>query len=181
METATPTLSKGLLSECKKLKLTPQEKAFADLLNAGWKEKDAYLIVGLYKQLLSPEANTKNMRLLIDTKPFFNSYLKDIEREKQYISMQTQGMPTDTTKSEIASVTEEDISNELSKDAQLKELITAKKKATIGTKEWLDIKKMIADITQVKKEESKDEASLVHYYLPLTCNVCSLYIKNKKN
>ena len=182
METATPTLSKGLITECKKLKITPQEKAFADLLNAGWKEKDSYLVTGLYKHLLSEEANTRNMRSLL-AKDTFTEYMEELEKDKKYIEMKlkevSQTAITTAPTTEVLQVTEEDISNELSKDAQLKELITAKKAATIGSKEWLDIKKMIADITQVKKEEIKDEASLVHYYLPLTCNVCSLYNKNK--
>lgn len=39
---------------------------------------------------------------------------------------------------------------------------------------------MIADITQIKKDEIKEEDTTVHFYLPLSCNNCSLYLAAKK-
>ena len=51
---------------------------------------------------------------------------------------------------------------------------------TFGSKEWLDTNKMIADITRMKQEEVKTEDNTVHYFIPLTCHKCSLYINNKK-
>ena len=70
--------------------------------------------------------------------------------------------------------------NEISKEAMLKDLAKARKKMTFGSKEWLDTNKMIADITRMKQEEVKTEDNTVHYFIPLTCHKCSLYINNKK-
>ena len=48
------------------------------------------------------------------------------------------------------------------------------------SKEWLEIKKMIADITQAKRDEIQTEDNTIHYYLPLTCSQCSLYKAAKR-
>lgn len=164
------TFQRKLISDCKKLKISVQEKAFADLMAVGWKDKDAYLLTGLYNPIYTPLANEKDMNaLLLDDKEFKDYYtlaLKRVERIGK--------------KDDEETISEDDIANELSKDTQLRELIAAKKKYAEGTKEWLDIKKMIADITQVKKDEIKEEDTTVHYYLPLSCNKCSLYQKEKK-
>ena len=72
------------------------------------------------------------------------------------------------------------MATELSKEHQLKELLIAKSKQPVGSKEWLDIKKMIADITQAKKEEIQTEDNTIHYYLPIGCLSCELYQKAHK-
>ena len=73
-----------------------------------------------------------------------------------------------------------DMQSELSKENQLRELLIAKKKLTVGTSEWLKIVQTIADITQAKKDEIQTEDNTIHYYLPLTCSMCELYQKAKK-
>lgn len=47
-------------------------------------------------------------------------------------------------------------------------------------KDRLDALMKIADLQQMKKEETKTEEDKVHFYLPLTCHHCELYI-NRKN
>ena len=43
-----------------------------------------------------------------------------------------------------------------------------------------DIAMKIADLQRMKQDENKDETELVHFYLPLTCKRCSLYVAEKK-
>ena len=43
-----------------------------------------------------------------------------------------------------------------------------------------DIAMKIADLQRMKQDENKDEQELVHFYLPLTCKRCSLYVAEKK-
>ena len=39
----------------------------------------------------------------------------------------------------------------------------------------------LADLQQMKKDPVEEtEDNTVHYYLPLTCHKCSLYIANKR-
>ncbi len=70
--------------------------------------------------------------------------------------------------------------SELSKENQLRDLLVAKKKAVIGSSDWLKIVQTIADITQAKKDEIQTEDNTIHYYLPLTCSQCSLYKAAKR-
>jgi hypothetical protein len=47
---------------------------------------------------------------------------------------------------------------------------------THNVRERNDVLKSIADITRMKQDENKDEAKLIHFYLPLTCKRCNLYV-----
>lgn len=156
-----------LKNECKKYNVSPQEKCFADLMAMGWKDTDAYLMSGLYNMVYSKEANIKDMnRLLVDDVEFKNYWALARKRasrpakeeEEENIDMQT----------------------ELSKENQLRELLIAKKKLTVGAADWLKIVQTIADITQAKKDEIQTEDTTIHYYLPLSCNMCELYKKAQK-
>ena len=155
-----------------------KEKAFADLLALGWKDKDAYLISGLYNPVYNLEMNKKNMNALLSQDKDFMDYLtfinkrvnrrqKESEKEEEFL---------------VEGVSDEDIASELSKENQLRKLIAARKKydGKEGCKEWIDLTKMIADITQIKKDEIKEEDTTTHFYLPISCNNCSLYLAAKK-
>ena len=162
------TFSKGLGSECRKAGISIKEKAFADLLALGWKDKDAYLISGLYNPVYNLEINKKNMNTLLSDDKDFMDYLTSASRKIK--------------RRQKESEKEDDIASELSKENQLRKLIAARKKydGKEGCKEWIDLTKMIADITQIKKDEIKEEDTTVHFYLPLSCNNCSLYLAAKK-
>jgi len=172
------TFSKGLGSECRKAGISIKEKAFADLLALGWKDKDAYLISGLYNPVYNLEINKQNMNALLSADKDFMDYLTSASRKikrRQKESEKEDDISVD-------SISEEDIASELSKENQLRKLIAARKKydGKEGCKEWIDLTKMIADITQIKKDEIKEEDTTVHFYLPLSCNNCSLYLAAKK-
>ena len=172
------TFSKGLGSECRKTGSSIKEKAFADLLALGWKDKDAYLISGLYNPVYNLEINKKNMNTLLSDDKDFMDYLTSASRKikrRQKESEKEDDISVD-------GISEEDIASELSKENQLRKLIAARKKydGKEGCKEWIDLTKMIADITQIKKDEIKEEDTTVHFYLPLSCNNCSLYLAAKK-
>lgn len=53
------SFSRGLSGECKRSRISFKEKAFADLIAMGWKDKDAYLISGLYNPVYSSKVNEK--------------------------------------------------------------------------------------------------------------------------
>ena len=58
-----------------------KEKAFADLLALGWKDKDAYLISGLYNPVYNLEINKKNMNTLLSDDKDFMDYLTSASRK----------------------------------------------------------------------------------------------------
>lgn len=122
--------------------------------------------------------NKKNMNALLSQDKDFMDYLtfinkrvnrrqKESEKEEEFL---------------VEGVSDEDIASELSKENQLRKLIAARKKydGKEGCKEWIDLTKMIADITQIKKDEIKEDTT-THFYLPISCNNCSLYLAAKKN
>ena len=65
------------------------------------------------------------------------------------------------------------------KDTLIEELSLQADSAT-SPKEKSDILMKIADLQRMKSGENKDETELVHFYLPLTCKRCSLYVAEKK-
>lgn len=72
------SLSRGLVSECKRIKISAKEKAFADLVAMGWKDKDAYLVSGLYNPVYSSKANEKDMNKLLTEDERFMAYLTSV-------------------------------------------------------------------------------------------------------
>lgn len=105
------TFSKGLGSECRKAGISIKEKAFADLLALGWKDKDAYLISGLYNPVYNLEINKKNMNTLLSADKDFMDYLTSASRKikrRQKESEKEDDILVD-------GISEEDIASELSK------------------------------------------------------------------
>ena len=172
------TFSKGLGSECRKAGISIKEKAFADLLALGWKDKDAYLISGLYNPVYNLEINKKNMNILLsDDKDFMDNLTSASRKIKR---RQKESEKEDDIL--VDGISEEDIASELSKENQLRKLIAARKKydGKEGCKEWIDLTKMIADITQIKKDEIKRTPqciSICHFHAIIA--PCILPLKRK--
>jgi hypothetical protein len=103
---------------------------------------------------------------------YIDSKTKEIENKKKKAKLEA-------IEAELAASFEIDMTTELSKEAQLKELLVAKQKHPVGSKEWLDIKKMIADISRVKQDDLQEEEDVVHFYVPIQCHNCSLYLAQK--
>lgn len=71
---------------------------------------------------------------------------------------------------ELQNRSKEDILSELNKLATL----------TNDTKLKAEILMKVADLEGMKKQEIKQEEKLIHYYLPLRCSKCELYIRAKE-
>lgn len=61
------------------------------------------------------------------------------------------------------------------KDVLLSELSKMVQR-THNVKEKNEVLKSIASITQMQKLENKDDMKLIHYYVPITCKRCNLYV-----
>ena len=155
--------TKAFKTECRKSALDIQEKIMADLMAIGWKDQNAYVAAYGYGVNYS-DAYHKEQIEKITSRPEFSRYL---ERTRKRYARQ----------SDEASSEEEFDPSCVSKEQLLKDLVLARKKVSYGSKEWIDMTKQIADITQAKKDELKEEDTTIHYYLPLTCDRCSLRIK----
>lgn len=176
---ALPKPSTTLLKDCRKNKLpTPMHKVFCDLIVAGWDKNDAYGFSGLWNPTYSTLMNMQDAEKLLTTNnaviDYIDSRIKETESAKKKAKKQI--LEEERLESENADI---DMSSELSKENQLKELLIAKSKHPVGSKEWLDIKKLIAEISRVKQDEIKEEDELVHFYVPIQCHQCALYEAQK--
>lgn len=179
---ALPKPSNALLKKCKTNKLkTPMHKAFCDLILSGWEKEDAYAFSGLWNPTYSTLMNIQDMNHLLKEDAGVVEYIESKVKEQEALKKKAKKAIEQAEKQELSEI---DMATELSKEAQLKELLSAKALHPVGSKEWLDIKKMIADISRVKQDDIQDEEDVVHFYVPIQCHNCSLYLaqkaKNKK-
>lgn len=145
--------------------LQPDELAFADLLATGWDKTDAFFTAFPDGETWSKSAIDKTIREI--------SAREGVKRRIKEIRV---GKP----KTEKPNVENNNILDEISKESMLRDLAKARNGMKFGSKEWLDTNKLIADLARMKQEVVKTEDNTIHYFIPLTCHKCSLYINNKK-
>lgn len=165
---ALAQFSSTLKSDLRKSKISFREKVFADLLIIGWIEFDAYIASGLFNELYSLKVNEVNMRKLLNENTSFISYLNSRTKSVHNSFSNGNNVSEDVSPSSISDVNYRDkdaIIDALSIEAQ-----------TLKGKDKVDALMKIADLQQMKKEEIVDDRKVVHYYLPLTCNNCKLFL-----
>lgn len=176
---ALPKPTNALLKECKKYKLrTPMHKVFCELVLAGWEKEDAYAFSGLWNPTYSTLMNIQDMNHLLKEDAGVVGYIDMRVKEQEALKKKAKraAAEEEKAKTEIAEI---DMTTELSKEMQLKELLIAKQKHPVGSKEWLDIKKLIADLSKIKQDDMQEEEQIVHFYVPIQCHNCSLYMAQK--
>lgn len=139
--------------------LSCEELAFADLVAVGWDETDAFLLVfrkgsTWIKKALNDEvakllANENVKQRIADTRRVLS------EKQKEAIKQ--------TSRKERNAV----VDTAMSKEQMLYDLQTAVAGMSPGSKEWLDTKKLIVDVTRMKQDEVAKDDSTIHYFLPV--------------
>lgn len=162
--------SRKFKTECSKAKLDPQVRAMAELMVQGWTPQDAFIAVGFYKPALSDEYNKSQIEKYI-TDTDFNVYM---EARRKAIK---RGILKTSVSQEEG---EEQINIPLlDKESVLKEMIKSAMSLPVNDVNRINILQKYSELQQMKKDEVKEEETLIHYYLPLTCNNCSLYMAAK--
>lgn len=163
--------SRKLQTECKKAKLDEQDRAMADLMVLGWSPQDAFIAAGFNKPMLSDEYNKQQLEIKL-AGPDFNKYIearqKSIKRGilKQYTDTQDE----DEDKMEVKILTKEEVLQEAVQTALLLPKNDPKR---------VDVLMKFAELAQMKKEEIKEEDTTIHFFLPLSCKQCSLYMEHQ--
>lgn len=165
--------SKKTKALAKSYDLSVNELAFADLIAAGWDTADAFFFAIQEGETWTMAAVEKAAREILA-----RTTVKKRIRELRKGDLNEMAKETIKGK-EQPQMNDDDVMKQLSKENMLRDLFIARKKMVAGSKDWLETNKMIADITRMKQEEVKTEDNTVHFYLPLTCNKCSLYQKSK--
>lgn len=150
--------------KCKKYYCTAEEVAFADLIISGYSQEDAYQLIFRATTMTNTQIRVSARKLVLNDR--IVRYMSDAR-----VSCQETDGSDDIDEISLDDATKENT---------LMELLKAKAKAKSGSDEWLKIQDRIINITQMKKDEVKDEDKTTHFFLPLTCNNCALYIESKK-
>lgn len=163
--------SRKFKTECSKAKLDPQVRAMAELMVQGWTPQDAYIAVGFNKPALSDEYNKQQIEKYI-TDSDFNVYMESRRKAIKRGILKT-------------SVSQEEDDEQiniplLDKESVLKEMIKSAMSLPVNDVNRINILQKYSELQQMKKDEVKEEETLIHYYLPLTCNNCSLYLSSKR-
>lgn len=156
-------------------KLNPDELAIADLISCGWSAETAFRLVYRVGASWLPEAVKKEAKT-VSSKEGVRMRLK----ENRARVTEADKAKVEESKPVNAEGQDKAILETVSKENMLLDLVKARSKMVVGSKDWLDVNKMIADLTRMKQDEVKTEDTTVHFFLPIKCHQCSLYVKNKK-
>ena len=144
---------------CKALKTAPEVLAFADLCSLGWEPTDAYIVAFRKGATWIKRALKEEVEKLLNSATVQNR----IAENKNVLSERQKEAVKQTSKKERNSV----VDTAMSKEQMLYDLQLAKAKSPAGSKEWIDINKLIVDVTRMKQDEVVGEESTIHHYLPV--------------
>lgn len=157
-------------TECSKAKLDPQVRAMAELMLQGWTAQDSFVVLGFNKPHLTDDYNKQQMDKIITDSDFC-----------KYIETRQRSMRRSASKQVEVEETEDSVPVKLlSKEEVLQEALQTAMLLPKNDPKRVDVLMRFADLAQYKRESIDTENNTIHYYLPLTCNNCSLYL-NKDN
>ena len=144
----------------KEFGLSPERLAFADLLAVGWPADDAYAAtirtgVSTWTQKALSEEISR-----LEKSDEVQNRIQDV---RNVLTIRQKEAVQKASKSERSSI----IANAMSKEQMLFDLQTALNGMKTGSKEWLDTKKMIIDVTRMKQDEVQQDDNTIHYFLPV--------------
>lgn len=142
----------------KQFMLTPEQLAFADLIAAGWQAEDAFFVAfrkGMtwMKNILTQEVD----KLLND-----ENVVRRIESVKGIVNEEKVRAAKNVNKTDRDAI----VDAAMSKEQMLYDLQTAIVGMKAGSKEWLDTKKLIVEVTRMKQEDVAKDDTTIHYFLP---------------
>lgn len=163
METRLQT-SSAIRSVLEKTKIeTVEDLVYADLRRAGWNKSDAFYAA--YWHIYSGYTMIQQNRMMkaIEDNPNIKARINDAGGK----------------------MSKAELSSETSKEKVLTDLVLAKRRTREGSKEWIDLTKMIADYTKIKQDDIKTDDTPIRYYLPVKyprrCDECLIYQQKKRN
>lgn len=144
---------------CKGLKVSPETLAFADLCAVGWEPVDAFFVAYKKGMTWMKKALKEEVEKTLKSK----SVQDRMDEVKRVLSERQKEAVKQTAKKERNTV----VDTAMSKEQMLYDLQTAVTTMAPGSKEWLDTKKLIVDVTRMKQDEVQTENTTIHYFLPV--------------
>ena len=164
-------ISNKLKREAKQAKLEWDVYVMANLVAMGFSQKDAYASV-INKNSTASESYDIMMMKRITEDVNFVSY---VERRKKQLDRKARESEEEKLQQDMEE------GSLMDKETVAWELMKLSKSTSLTPKERGEILMKYADLLQMKKDEVKEEEKLIHFYLPLSCDRCSLYLDAKKN
>lgn len=153
--------------------LTPDDVFFCMLVASGASRGEAYATI-FRPRSTKIETAQRGAAQLAKDKPGINKLIRSFEDNR------ADNDSHKSKKKKKSTETEEKAGNVVQyrdKDAVLSGL--EQTLPYLGGKDRADVLMKIADLQQMKKDENTEEEETVHYYLPLQCYRCSLFIADR--
>lgn len=166
--------SKRFTNETKRYNISVLERAMADMIMMGWDATEAFIATGQYKPTLADEWNKQQIDKIIND-PNILTYMQS--KQKAIRLGRFKKIPRSCDEKDDEQ--EEDVSGKYRSKDEILDALAAEAKFLKG-KDKTDVLMKIADLQQMKKEETIEEDNTVHFYLPISCKSCSLYMKARK-
>lgn len=157
--------------------LTPDDVFFCMLVASGASRGEAYATI-FRPRSTKIETAQRGAAQLAKDKPGINKLIRSFE-DNRAAFLPDNDSPKNKKKKKNTE-TEEKARNVVQyrdKDAVLSGL--EQTLPYLGGKDRADVLMKIADLQQMKKDENTEEEETVHYYLPLQCYRCSLFIADR--
>lgn len=158
--------TQGLKRLSKKVGLTAERMAMADLVAVGWEPVDAWVMCVREGLTWDRRALEREVEKLVERDEF--------KRRVDAVRNMLSSAQLEKFLAERDSIKKRDIKKKTSKDALLQDLLAARENVRPGTLDYAKMTMQIADLTNAKKEETVKEDTTIHYFLPLKCSACSI-------
>lgn len=162
--------SSKLTKASRKLRLSVEEVAMSELMAIGWDQIDAYLVT-FHKGLSKAEPELRSITDDIVNNPSFKKHMEEVNLKVKEDNIAASKRITGEDDTFI---------EQSSKEYTLRQLVSAREAFQPGSSDWLKINQQIIDVTQMKKDEIKEEENTIHYFLPLRCYRCALFLKESE-
>ena len=147
-------LSKQKQTEAKKLNVTVQYLAMADLMAIGYSEQDAFAIAFPENEALAKQQNDSIRKNIVESAKF----KKLLDNRKQRVK---DGVATPVELEDVELVSTEEV---------LKEILRSAKQQPVGSKERADLYAKYNDIKKENEQGAEDETDTINFYFPLKCS-----------
>lgn len=160
--------------------LTPDDVFFCMLVASGASRGEAYATI-FRPRSTKIETAQRGAAQLAKDKPGINKLIRSFEDNRAAFLPDNDSPKSKKKKKNTETEEEEKAGNVVQyrdKDAVLSGL--EQTLPYLRGKDRADVLMKIADLQQMKKDENTEEEETVHYYLPLQCYRCSLFIADRE-